>query len=207
MDDFQSFLEATPEKGVIVVEFFWQPSPSLSTRLTKLGNHGGGKTSLVFFRRIRTTDVCWCGSKRKFGKCHRRGDDWTYVTIDPDNGSYSPVVLLEHKFPVSNPTQMVEVLASEPDLLSIEQTDNLSIWGVPMKPTVVNEVGQLLLGTIGINQDKLVLETNSDNRFKHLMHQVQNYGVSVCGGETIRAEPQMAFPGAVKAPRPRRTVK
>lgn len=102
---------------------------------------------------------------------------------------------------------MVEVLASEPDLLSIEQRDNLSIWGVPMKPTVVNEVGQLLLGTIGINQDKLVLETNSENRFKHLMDQAQNYGESVGGGETIRAEPQMAFPGAVKAPRPRRTVK
>ncbi len=172
-----------------------------------MGNNGGSKTSLVFFKRIRTTDDCWCGSKRKFGKCHRRGDDWTYVTIDPDKDSYSPVVLLEHTFPLSNPSRLVQVLAGEPDLLSVEQTDTLSTWGVPIKPKVANEVGQLLLGTIGVNQDKLVLETNSEKRFNYLMNRAQNYCESVGGGETIRAEPQLAFPGAAKAPRPKRTSK
>src|ERR687886_739738 len=78
-----SWVDATPAKGVIVVEYYWER---------------GTRNSYASFKRIRAADKCWCGSKRNFARCHRRDDDWSYVALDPDQRAYSPVVLIERKY-------------------------------------------------------------------------------------------------------------
>jgi hypothetical protein len=195
VDNFQSFLDATPVKGVIIVEYFWQPPPSERSTKKRPARDAGSNTSLVFFKRILASDECWCGSKRRFARCHRRDDDWTYVTLDPDQGAYSPVVLLERTFGLADSTRVRKILEAEPGLLPVEHSDSLAAWGVPITPPLVNEVGPLILGTIGVSQNEVHLETNSEKRFGHLSARFESlFGDSVGNGATLRAEPQKAFP-------------
>jgi hypothetical protein len=193
MDYFQSFLDATPERGVITVEYYWQPRTGASPT-QRSGMMAGASTSMVFFKRILTTAECWCGSKRRFSRCHRREDDWTYVTLDPDHAAYSPVVLLERRFGNSNPERLCKIFEREPGLLAIEHTDSLTAWGVPAEPPLLNESGQLILGTIGIGQNQVHLETNSEKRFAYLLARFQDLlGDEAGDGSTLRAEPQKSF--------------
>jgi SEC-C motif len=194
MDDFQSFLDATPSKGVIIVEYYWQRPGAAPSAANRRGRALGAYTSMAFFKRIRASDDCWCGSRRRFGRCHRREDDWTYVTLDPDQVSYSPVVLLERTFLKSNPASLHKVLGRDQHLLQIEHTDSLTAWGIPAEPQLSNEIGQLILGTIGVGQNQVHIETNSEKRFAHLMSRFHEIlGVEEGEGATLRAEPQKAF--------------
>ena len=104
LPQYESFLDATPEKGVIIVEYWWQPPNRLNggTRCSTDNLSVGAKTSMIFFKRVLASEKCWCGSGKAFGKCHRRDDDWSYVSLDPDRSTYSPVVLVERLFPKVN---------------------------------------------------------------------------------------------------------
>jgi SEC-C motif-containing protein len=207
MDYFQSFLDATPEKGVIIVEYYWQPPTTNPCASKRRGRAGGANTSMVFFRRIRASDECWCGSKRRFSRCHRRDDDWTFVTLDPDQAAYSPVVLLERTLSQPDSARSRTILETERGLLPMEQTDFLAAWGVPIEPTIVNETGQLILGTIGISQREMHVETNSEKRFVHLMARYHDLlGAAAGNASTFRAEPQKAFPRPPSAKRRKRAA-
>ena len=120
---------------------------------------------MVFFRRIRASDECWCGSKHRFARCHRRDDDWTYVTLDPDRGAYSPVVLLSVRSASRIRPRLGMTLGAEKGLLPVEQSESLSAWGVPIEPPLVNEIGRLILGTIAVGQHQFQVETNSEKTF------------------------------------------
>ena len=195
MENFQSFLDATPDKGVIIVEYYWQSHVAESSAAKRKGRNSGANTSMVFFRRIRASDECWCGSKHRFARCHRRDDDWTYVTLDPDRGAYSPVVLLERSFSLTNSARLGMTLGAEKGLLPVEQSESLSAWGVPIEPPLVNEIGRLILGTIAVGQHQFHVETNSEKRFAFLLSRVEGLlGDSLGNGATFRAEPQKAFP-------------
>src|SRR5262245_3040238 len=122
LPQYESFLDATPEKGVILVEYWWQPPNRLNggTRRSDAGISIGAKTSMIFFKRILVADKCWCGSGRAFGKCHRRDDDWTYVTGDPDRRAYSPVILYESLFPKVNFAHARNILGGDRRLLCVD---------------------------------------------------------------------------------------
>ena len=155
----------------------------------------GAKTSMVFFKRILASDKCWCGSKRLFARCHRRADDWSYVTFDPGQQAYSPVVLLDQTFTIFDYDQVRAALNATPDLLLIEQTAKRAVWGLALEPRVVNEIGTLILGTVELSPHELHLATNSEKRFEHLTARVERVlGRGAGGGEIRRAEPQKAFP-------------
>lgn len=191
MEYSQSFLDASPSKGVIVVEYFWQPHSCPQTAPQAPGK----RASMVSFRRILASEECWCGSRRRFARCHRRDDDWTFVTLDPGQGAHSPIVLLECTFARPNPTHIRELLNNEPGLLPFQQTDSLAEWGVPIEPTFENEFGRLILGTVGVSQDKVQIETNSEKRFAYLTDRFKGLlGGSAAIDSTIRVDPQHAFP-------------
>jgi SEC-C motif len=193
---YESFLDATPEKGVIVVEYWWQPSNRLnmSSKRRDAGTPIGGKTSMVFFKRILASEKCWCGSGKNFAKCHRRADDWTYVTLDPDRRLNSPVVLLERSYPGINFAHARRQLAADRRLLWLDDGADRAEWALPAHPPIVNDIGQLVLGSIEITARGLRLETNSEIRLEHLDGAVrQLLGANLGTGETRRAEPQKIF--------------
>ncbi len=191
LPNFESFLDATPEKGVIVVEYYWQkPTPAMA----KAGQ-GGTETSMVFFKRILTTDKCWCGSKKQFGRCHRREDDWSYVTLDPDQGAFSPVVLLDHIFGRFDYAEVRALLDRSKELLPLENETDHAAYAFPMTPRIVNEIGTLLLGKIELAPHEFHLETNSERRFGELTIRIgEILGRAVGAGRTRRTEPQ---PGGI----------
>ncbi len=189
--NYESFLDATPEKGVIVVEYYWQRTPP---HLAKPGK-GGSKTSMIFFRRILASDKCWCGSKKQFGRCHRREDDWTYVTLDPEQGSYSPVVILDHIFGRFEYNEIRSRLAASKELLPITDEPDHAEWAFPITPRITNDIGTLLLGSIELTPREFRLETNSERRFGELTIRIgELLGRSVGAGKTRRTEPQEGFP-------------
>jgi SEC-C motif len=196
LPNFESFLDATPEKGVIIVEYYWQPTPtSHPAPANRNREKVGVKTSMVFFKRILASDKCWCGSKRQFARCHRRADDWSYVTFDPGQQAYSPVVLLDQTFTQFDYNQVRAALDGTSDLLPIEQAAQRAVWGLALEPRVVNEIGTLILGTVELSPRELHLATNSEKRFEHLGTRVEQVlGRALGGGEIRRAEPQKAFP-------------
>lgn len=197
LPQYETFLDATPEKGVILVEYWWQAP----TRLHAAHRRGtqaaavGVKTSMVFFKRILASEKCWCGSGRAFGKCHRRDDDWTYVSLDPDRRSYSAVVLLERNFPgVDGPHARLK-LASDRRLLPLDDEPARGEWAWPAHPPIVNELGQLVMGSIELTPRGLRLETNSERRLEHMTGAVTLLlGIDPGPSETRRADPQKAFP-------------
>jgi SEC-C motif len=194
VDDRQSFIDATPTKGVIIVEYYWQDGRKTPWPGGGHGKPAGAHASMIYFRRIRAADECWCGSRRRFSRCHRREDDWTYVTLDPDQAAYSPVVLLERTSANVNLAYLCNVLRQEPGLLQIERSDSLEEWGVPAEPFMSNENGQLILGTIGISRNQVHIETNSERRFAHLLSRFEGLiGPADGEGSTWRSEPQKAF--------------
>lgn len=204
MDSFTSFLDAIPEKGVIVVEYYWQPR-SLESHAKKGKKASGTKTSMVYFRPMRASDRCWCGSGRAFSRCHRRKDDWTFVTLDPGSKTYSPVVLLERTFSVPTAPHLQQILESDGTLLPVEGTESLTEWCVPIEPEIVNDTGQLVLGTVGLSRERVHLGTNSEKRFAHLTERFQELlGASAEEEATIRAAPLQATP-KVRLTRKRRT--
>src|SRR5512142_2771546 len=146
---YESFLEATPDKGVIIVEYYWQPPLTFKTRRARSDKDrpAGRKTSMVFFKRLRVSDSCWCGSKRQFGRCHRREDDWTFVTLDPGQHAFSPVVLLERTFTHSDYAGIRARLEADTSLLAIELNGDHGTWAIPASPAIENEIGTLILGT------------------------------------------------------------
>ncbi len=201
LPEFESFMDATPEKGVIMVEYYWQPRPGTSPSPGDQDECLGFKTSTAFFKRIRTTDKCWCGSNRQFGHCHRRADDWTYVTLDPEQQSYSPVVLLDQVLVPSDYSEMRRRLDTAQGLLPIENTDGRAVFALSAQPMIENEIGALMLGTATLTPDALHLETNSEKRLSHLRDRLLTLsGQSMEAGPIRRIEPQRAFP----APRARR---
>lgn len=197
LPNFEAFLDATPEKGVIVVEYWWQASNRLNSPRTRT-SHGapiGTRTSMVFFKRILAADKCWCGSGRAFAKCHRRDDDWTYVSLDPDRRAFSPVVLLERTFAQINPVHVRERFARDQRWLCIEWEDARAAWALPAHPPIVNEIGQLVIGTVEISERGLRIETNSEKRLELLSSHVTHLlGSQIGQGETRRADPQQTFP-------------
>lgn len=200
MENYQSFLDATPEKGVIIVEYYWQAHPSPINQADRKEPRSGSKTSMAFFKPMRASDECWCGSGRRFSRCHRRKDDWTYVTLDPGHSTYSPVVLLERTYSVPDGGQLRMTLEGASGLLPVEKSESLTEWCVPIEPATVHEMGQLVLGTIGLSQNQVHLQTNSDKRFTLLTEGVRTLlGDSLGEGSTIRAEPQQAIPAARRA--------
>ena len=55
-----------PDKGVIIVEYYWQRKPLPARAPIEMGTHAlntriGHKTSMVFFKQLRVGDRCWCG--------------------------------------------------------------------------------------------------------------------------------------------------
>jgi len=201
LPEYESFLDATPEKGVIIVEYWWQ-APNRLHAPKKRGAvpaPHGTKTSMVFFKRILAGDKCWCGSAKTFGKCHRRSDDWTYVSLDPDRRAYSPVILVERIFPQINAAHVRAQLKRDRRLLPIEDAPDRAEWALPAHPPMVNDIGQLVIGTIKIAAHGLYLETNSEKRLEHMTGLVtQLLGAGLGASETRRAEPQKHFaaPGA-----------
>lgn len=196
LPQYESFLDATPEKGVIIVEYWWQAPNRLNTgaRRNSSAHALGAKTSMIFFKRVLAADKCWCGSGKAFGKCHRRDDDWTYVSLDPDRRTYSAVVLLERIFPQVNFMHARQLLASDKRLLGIDDGAERAEWALPAHPPIVNEIGQLVIGTIEVTPHGLRLETNSEKRMEHLTGIVaQMLGGNLGPSETRRAEPQKTF--------------
>jgi hypothetical protein len=194
--EYESFLDATPEKGVIVVEYWWQTPNRLYAprRKTPAPVAVGDKTSMVFFRRILVADKCWCGSGRAFGRCHRRHDDWTFVTLDPDRQAYSPVVLVERTFPSANPVHARRVFSQDRRWLAVEYEPQRAVWALPAHPPVVNDIGQMVIGTVEISSLGARVETNSEERLEHLAGQLElALGVRLGHGETRRVVPQTAF--------------
>ncbi|MGB8647685.1 MAG: SEC-C domain-containing protein [Anaerolineae bacterium] len=192
--NFESFLEATPDQGVIIVEYYWQPPLAPSRKRGRGDTANGRKTSMIFFKRLRATDPCWCGSKRHFGRCHRREDDWTFVTFDSDQQSYSPVILLERTFTHSDFAGIRESLEANESLLPIESNGDHATWAIPYQPLIENEIGKLILGTVTLDKRELLLETNSEHRFDHLTGMLREWlGDSIRAAHTRRAEPQKAF--------------
>lgn len=191
---YESFLDATPEKGVIIVEYWWQaPNRLNGARGNIAGMVIGTKTSMVFFRRVLAADKCWCGSGKAFSKCHRRADDWTYVSLDPDRRTYSPVVLLERVFPKINFAHARETLAREKRLLCIDYNTERAEWCIPAHPPIVNDIGQLVVGSFEITPRVLRIEANSEKRLEHLTG-IANEMIGDLGkSETRRAEPQIVF--------------
>ncbi len=191
LSNYEAFLDATPEKGVVVVEYYWQRPPPL---LAKEGK-GGSQTSMIFFKRILAADKCWCGSKKQFARCHRREDDWTYVTLDPDQRAYSPVVLLDHLFGRFDYEKIRAALTESKDLLPLEDDADHAAWAFPMTPRITNEIGTLLLGSIELSRHEFRLETNSERRFGELTIRIgELLGRAVGAGKTRRTEPQQGFP-------------
>lgn len=193
LPQFEAFLDATPEKGVIVVESWWQPPSRLhaARRRSTASFPVGAKTSMAFFKRILVADKCWCGSGRAFGRCHRRADDWTFVTLDPDRRAYSPVVLVERSFLKVNPLHARRLFAADKRWLCVAWEDTHAAWALPAHPPIVNEIGQLVIGTVQVTERLIVLETNSEKRLEHLTRQLgQLLGTDLGDGETRRADPQ-----------------
>lgn len=197
LPEYESFLDATPEKGVIIVEYWWQAPNRLNTKKGRgtLHHAQGTKTSMVFFKRVLSADKCWCGSGKAFGKCHRRDDDWTYVSLDPDRRTYSPVVLLERVFPQVNVAHVRSQLKRDHRLLPMEEAHDHTEWALPAHPPIVNDIGQLVIGTIEVSSRGLRLETNSEKRIEHMTGiATQMLGAVLGKNETRRSEPQKTFP-------------
>jgi SEC-C motif-containing protein len=198
LPSFEAFLDATPEKGVIVVEYYWQRP----NRLTTHAAPGGARTSMVYFKRLLASDKCWCGSKRQFGRCHRRDDDWTFVTLDPDQFAYSPVVLLDHVFGRFDYDSVRSRLAESKELLQIAGESGHTVWVWSLTPPILNDIGTLVLGLLDLSPREFRLETNSEKRFGELTNRVSELlGRSVSAGKTRRAEPQPGLPIAPKKKR------
>ena len=191
---YESFLDATPEKGVIIVEYWWQPPNRLNgARKSAAGMTVGAKTSMIFFKRILASEKCWCGSGKPFGKCHRRDDDWTYVSLDPDRFTYSAVTLLETIFPKINYAHARQHIASDKRLLCIDYSAERAEWTVPAHPPIVNEIGQLVIGSIEVTERGLRIETSSEKRMEHMTGAATQMLGDLGKGETRRAEPQKTF--------------
>lgn len=195
LPQYESFLDATPEKGVIIVEYWWQPPNRLNggTPRNIAGIPVGTKTSMIFFKRVLASEKCWCGSGKNFSRCHRRDDDWTYVSLDPDRHTYSPVVLLERHFPKINFAHARQTLAHEKRLLCIDYDDERAEWALPAHPPIVNEIGQLVIGTFEITLHGLRVETNSEKRLEHMTGIATQILGELGKHETRRAEPQKTF--------------
>ncbi len=190
--NFESFLEATPDKGVIIVEYYWQPPLNPARKRGRA--ESGRKTSMIFFKRLRAADPCWCGSKRPFSRCHRREDDWSFVTLDSDQHGFSPVVLLERTFTHSDLTGIRARLEADENLLPIESNGDHATWAIPYKPLIQNDIGKLILGTVTLDKRELLLETNSEQRFDHLAGQLREWlADSIRVAHTRRSEPQKGF--------------
>ncbi len=154
----------------------------------------GVRTSMIFFKRILAADKCWCGSGRPFSKCHRRDDDWTYVSLDPDRRQYSPVVLIERAFAKLNVEHARQQLASDKRLLCTDYGADRAEWSLRGLPTIVIDIGQLVIGSVEISSRGLRIETNSEKRLEHMTGAVnQLLGANLDKGETRRAEPQKTF--------------
>lgn len=195
LPQYESFLDATPEKGVIIVEYWWQPPNRLNggTRRSTSSVSVGAKTSMVFFKRVLASEKCWCGSGKAFGKCHRRDDDWTYVSLDPDRFTYSPVILVERVYPKINFAHAVRQFTAERRLLCIDYTAERAEWALPAHPPIVNDIGQLVMGTIEITPNGLRIETNSERRLDHLCGSAGQLLGDLGKSSTRRAEPQKTF--------------
>lgn len=204
LPQYESFLDATPEKGVILVEYYWQAPNRLNAaaRRNPAGLTIGTKTSMIFFKRVLASEKCWCGSGKAFGKCHRRNDDWTYVSLDPDRSTYSPVVLFERIFPKINFAHARQHFANDKRLLCIDYGTARAEWAVPAHPPIVNDIGQLVIGTFEVTPRGLRIETNSEKRLEHLTGSVSGMLGDLGKSETRRAEPGRTF-----APPPARSLK
>jgi hypothetical protein len=192
---YESFLDATPEKGVIIVEYWWQPPGRLSAskRSAPQGMVIGTRTSMIFFKRVLAADKCWCGSGRPFSRCHRREDDWSYVSLDPDRRTYSAVVLLERTFPKVNFAHARPHFTADKRLLCTDYDTHRAEWAVPAHPPIVNDIGQLVIGSVELTHHGLRIETNSEKRLDHLTGVISQMLGDPGKSETKRAEPQKTF--------------
>ncbi len=196
----ESFVDAAPEKGVIIVEYYWQPAAAGGR--PRAERSAGVRSSVVFFKRMLTTDKCWCGSGRAFSRCHRRRDDWSYVTLDPDQRAFSPVVLLDRRFTHLDISRARGCLEQDKLLLPIDGGSSRQVWGIAAQPPIKNELGQLLLGTLALDREGLVLETNGEKRLDQLSGWMQaQLGADLQTGPTRRMEPQRAFAPPVRRKR------
>lgn len=195
LPQYESFLDATPEKGVIIVEYWWQPPNRLNggTRRSTPGISVGAKTSMIFFKRVLASDKCWCGSGKAFGKCHRRDDDWSYVSLDPDRSTYSPVVLVERIFSKVNYAHARQQFSADRRLLCIDYAADRAEWALPAHPPIVNDIGQLVIGSIEITPNGLRIETNSERRLEHITGTAGQLLGDLGKSDTRRAEPQKTF--------------
>jgi hypothetical protein len=148
---------------------------------------------MIFFKRVLASEKCWCGSGKPFGKCHRRHDDWTYVSLDPDRHTYSPVVLLERHFPRVNFAHARLHLTADKRLLCTDYDTHRAEWAFPAHPPIVNDIGQLVIGSVELTHHGLRLETNSEKRLEHLTGAISQMLGDPGKSETRRAEPQKTF--------------
>ncbi len=190
LPNLQSWVEAAPEKGVIVVEYYWQPPPGQ----TLAPDRSGSKTSFVYFKRMLVADKCWCGSNRQFGRCHRRSADWSYVTPDPDLRAWSPVVLIHQAFHLRDDPPAVFITEERSDLLPIQMRPGRRVWAIPLRPRSENEIGIPVLGTFEIGDRELHVETNSEKRLEEIKQLLKElFGDGIEEGTVRRSEPQEAF--------------
>lgn len=194
-----------PGRGVIIVEYYWQgPLKSAPASIISTRGHAGHKASCVFYAPWKVSGPCWCGGSRTFGKCHRRSDDWTYISYNPDLSAHSPVTLLDWTADCTDTSFAQARLASDPRLLPIEQLAGRSAWALAFDPPVSNGGGELILGTITCTTGQLHIETNSDARLEYIKaHLYALINGSIGSGQVRRVEPQKAFPSPVPHKRAR----
>ena len=191
--NFEAAGDALPENGVIVVEHYWHP------RLRATPQQPAENTSMAFFRRLRVADKCWCGSGKKFGKCHRRADDWTFVALDPDQRASSPIVLYERQYPVADFEKTRAALMQGEGFAVVLDAPQQATWSVLAVPIIENEIGRLSLGTVELDGQHLHFEANSEKRFEWLNAQIERLlGDLIGAGITHKADPQQQFHRALK---------
>jgi hypothetical protein len=77
--------------------------------------------------------------------------------------------------------------------LCIDYDPERAEWALPAHPPIVNEIGQLVIGSIEITPRGLRLETNSEKRIEHMTGALGGILGDLGKSETRRAEPQKTF--------------
>jgi hypothetical protein len=189
-------MQVVPARGVIIVEYYWQRPIRPLANVDGLPESGlGHKSSCVFFKPWKISGRCWCGSAQTFGKCHRRKDDWTYITYNPDLAAHSAVTLLDWSAEFYDLAQGQAILKADKRLLPLEHRAERSSWALPFEPAVSNGAGELILGAITVTPGQIHIETNSEPRLAYIHSHLQNIlNDSIPEGRIRRVEPQTAFP-------------
>lgn len=169
-EDVEAARQIDPDKGVLSMVVYWRPKANADEF------DAGEKVHMSVFLPHKASDLCPCGSTKRFVDCCSHKPRWNMLVPNPALKGYDVMRPASVTYVISDMELVVERLQTDPRFKMVDRES--PHWLFLDSPPRISKYGMVNFGDVDIKEaGRLRLETMSARRMQYLREIVED----MCG--------------------------